>query len=67
MSGSNAGKQNDGIYHAPDVRVEPFPNLANSAMGGITAPIHPPHRFGHDTLMYVAVRIGQTPEISNEK
>jgi len=67
MSGTNLSKNNDGIYHAPDVRVEPFPTLANSTMGGITAPIHPPHRFNDDTLMYVAVRIGKGSEGSKDK
>jgi hypothetical protein len=66
MTESYTPKRNDGIYHAPNVKVEPFPALANSTMGGITAPIHPPHRFNDDTLMYVAVRVGTRSKGTNE-
>lgn len=67
MSESNQAHHNDGIYHAPDVEVEPFPTLANSTMGGITAPIHPPHRFNDETLMYVAVRVSMGSRGSQER
>jgi hypothetical protein len=67
MSESNNAKRTDGIYHAPDVQVEPFPALANSMMGGITAPIHPPHRFNDETLMYVAVRVGNNSKGSKDR
>ena len=40
----------------------PFPTLANSAFGGLTAPILPPMRFTDDTLMHVVVKVRNESE-----
>jgi hypothetical protein len=54
-------------YHLPPVdnhrrQREPFPSMANSTMGGVTAPILPPTRFTDDTLMYVVVKVRNEDE-----
>lgn len=50
------------LYHLPPVDTHPcqkdrFPAMANSTMGGLTAPNLPPTKFTDDTLMYVIVKV----------
>jgi len=49
----------------PQQGTPPFPSMARSCMGGITAPQHLPFQFSDNTIIHVVVRVHQSQSSSS--
>ena len=65
-------KEQSPFYHLLPVRNDldshydaPYPSLARSTMGGLTAPVLPPTKFVDDAIVHVVVKVRNESDRTN--